>query len=89
MATMMIQQRVKSSSEWKKVYDSVADLRVLNGQISDQVFQDANDPTKVTVILHWKSMESAQKWAQSPELKATMEKAGVQGAPNVSFLNEV
>jgi hypothetical protein len=27
--------------------------------------------------------------AQSPELKAAMEKAGVDGAPSVSFLNEI
>jgi heme-degrading monooxygenase HmoA len=89
MATIMIQQKVKSSSEWKKVYDSVAGLRVSNGQLSDQVFQDATDPTKVTVIIKWNSMANAQKWAQSPEMKAAMEKAGVEGAPNVSFLNEV
>jgi heme-degrading monooxygenase HmoA len=89
MAVMMVQQKVKSSPEWKKVYDSIAGLRVANGQLSDQVFQDASDLTKVTVIIKWNSMENAQKWAQSPEMKAAMEKAGVLGPPSISFLNEV
>jgi hypothetical protein len=39
-------------------------------------------------INKWNSMENAQKFAHSPELKAAMEKAGVVGAPNIHFLNE-
>jgi hypothetical protein len=33
-------------------------------------------------------MENAKKFVQSPELKTAMEKAGVVGQPNVTFLNE-
>jgi len=33
-------------------------------------------------------MENALKFAQSPELKASMEAAGVLGTPVVHFLNE-
>ena len=52
-------------------------------------YKDASDPSKITVLNKWSSMESAQKFVHSPELKAAMEKAGVQGAPSVSFLSEV
>jgi hypothetical protein len=43
----------------------------------------------VTVVYLWESIAKAQKWASSPELKAAMEKAGVDGPPVISFLNEV
>jgi hypothetical protein len=39
-------------------------------------------------MFEWDSLENAQKYAQSPELKAAMERAGVEGPPDISFLNE-
>ena len=88
MATMLVQHKVKNFAEWKKVYDSVAGLRASNGELSDQVFRDASDPNKLTLVFKWDSLPNAQKWAQSPELRAAMEKAGVDGPPSISFMNE-
>ena len=89
MASMLVQHQVKDFSEWKNVYDSVADLRSSSGELSDQIFRDASDPNKLTVIFQWDSLANAQKYAQSPELKAAMEKAGVTGPPQIDFLNEI
>jgi len=89
MATMLIQHKVKNFAEWKKGFDSKVELRKSSGELSSQVYQDASDPNKVTVVNKWNSLENAQKFAQSPELKAAMEKAGVDGLPGISFLNEV
>ena len=89
MATMLIQHQVKNFSDWKKVYDSFAGLRASNGELSDTVYQDANDPSKVTLVFKWDSLDRAQKWAQSSELRVAMEKAGVDGLPKVSFLKEI
>jgi antibiotic biosynthesis monooxygenase (ABM) superfamily enzyme len=88
MASMLIQHQVKNYAEWRKVYDSVKALRASNGELSDQLFQDASDPNKLTILFKWNSLSNAQKWAQSPDLRAAMEKAGVLGAPTVTFLNE-
>lgn len=89
MASMMVQHSVKDFAMWKKVYDSNAALRTSNGELSNQVYQDANDPKKLTIMFRWNSLANAQKFAQSPELKAAMEQAGVEGPPTVNFLNEV
>ena len=89
MATMLVQQKVKDFDAWKKVYDSAFDMRASNGEISNQIYRDESDPNSLTVILKWDSLENAQRYASSPELKAAMEKAGVEGPPNVYFLNEV
>ena len=88
MASMLIQHKVKDFAAWKKIFDSVADLRSAGGELSAQVFRDASNPDSLTIINKWNSLENAQKFAHSPELKAAMEKAGVEGPPNISFLNE-
>jgi quinol monooxygenase YgiN len=88
MATVLIQHKVKDFAEWKKVFDSAAGMRSSNGELSAQVFRDASDPDSLTVINKWDSLENAQKFVHSPDLKAAMEKAGVVGPPTVFFLNE-
>lgn len=89
MAFMLVQHQVKDYAAWKNVYDSVADLRARNGELSDRIYRDASDPNKLTVIFEWDSFENAQKYSQSPELKSAMEKAGVMGPPSIYFLDEV
>ncbi len=88
MASMLIQHKVKNFAEWKKVFDSVAGVRASAGELSSQIFRDSSNPNSLTVINKWNSLENAQKFAHSPELKAAMEKAGVEGPPTVYFLNE-
>ena len=88
MAGMLVQSKVKDFTNWKKEYDSQAALRVSNGMLSDQIYRDASDQNQLAVVFKWNSMENAQKFAQSPELKAAMEKAGVEGRPTINFLNE-
>jgi quinol monooxygenase YgiN len=83
------QQRIAAFAAWKKVFDSHQDLRTSSGEISTQIFHDASDPNKLTVINKWDSLANAQKFAHSPELKAAMATAGVVGKPDISFLNEV
>jgi quinol monooxygenase YgiN len=88
MAILLVQHKVKDFAAWKKEFDSAIGLRKSNGELSAQVLRDASDPNSLTIINKWNSLENAQKFAHSPELKAAMEKAGVAGAPNVYFLNE-
>lgn len=88
MTSMLVQHKVKDFAEWKKVYDSVFDLRKSNGELSDSIYRDVSDPNSLTVIFKWDSLSNAKKYAQSPELKAAMEKAGVDGPPKIFFLNE-
>lgn len=88
MASMLIQHQVKDYAAWKAAFDSALDFRTANGELSAQVYRDASNPNLVTTINKWNSLENAQKFAHSSDLKAAMEKAGVMGTPVVSFLNE-
>jgi heme-degrading monooxygenase HmoA len=87
MAGMLVQHKVKDFTNWKKVYDSQASLRSSSGEISDQIYHNASDPNQLVLVFKWNSVENAQKFANSPELKAAMEKAGVEGPPTITFLS--
>ena len=86
---MLVQHKVKDFDEWKKVFDSVSDLRTSNGEQFYVIYSDESDPNNITAMFKWDSIEKAQKYAQSSELKEAMENAGVAGPPSISFLNEV
>ena len=87
MAGMLVQHKVKDFANWKKVYDSQAALRASSGELSDQIYHNASDPNQLVLVFKWDSVENAQKFAHSPELKAAMEKAGVEGPPTITFLS--
>ena len=88
MASMLIQIKVNDFAEWKKGFDAGSSLRSSNGEISHQIYREATNPNKVATVFQWDSLVNAQKFAQSPELKAAMERSGVEGPPTVYFLNE-
>ena len=88
MTSMLIQHNVVDFAAWKKLFDSKIDLRKSYGELSTQIFRDTSDLNKLTVINKWDSLANAQKFANSPELKAAMEKAGVVGHPTVTFVTE-
>jgi heme-degrading monooxygenase HmoA len=88
MVVLLMQQPVNDFAAWKEVFNSNAGLRKSYGGISSQVYQDISDPNAVTVVLKWDSLENAQKFSGSPELKTAQQNAGVEGQPVVSFLTE-
>jgi quinol monooxygenase YgiN len=88
MACMIITHNVKDYAEWKKAFDSFLMMRRASGELSASVYRDSTDENKLTIVNKWDSLDNAQKFAHSPELREAMQKAGVMGAPSVSFLNE-
>jgi len=83
---MLAQHQVEDFPKWKAVFDNVADLRKANGEKSAQIFQDAENPNKLTLLFEWDSIENARAYAQNPDLAAAMQKAGVTGPPDFFFL---
>ena len=89
MAYMIVHHKVKNYDQWRKEFDAFAEMRKASGEQHYVVYQEATDPLMITGMFMWDSIENAQKYASSPELKAGMEKAGVTGPPSIHFLNEV
>lgn len=88
MASMLVQHTVKNYVEWKKGFDSHQAMRTAGGELSFKIYRDSADANKLTIMNKWDSLANAQKFIQSPELRAGMEQSGVIGMPVVTFLNE-
>lgn len=88
MAGMLVQHKVLDFEKWKNVFDSQSAFRASSGEISGRIYRNASDPNQLVLVFKWDSVENAQKFAHSPELRAAMEKAGVEGPPTITFLNE-
>ncbi len=89
MVTTIISHEVKSYSDWKKGFDADAINRSSMGVSVSGVYQSADNPNKITIITEVKSIDAIQKFLANPELKMTMENAGVIGTPDVKILHKV
>lgn len=86
---VMVAHKVKDYDAWRKVFDEGKQLRKDNGLIDRIIVQDVDDKNSVVVFLAITDMAKAKAFMNSKDLKSTMEKAGVQGAPTVFMYNVV
>ena len=89
MATMLVKHRVANFDKWKKVFDRLEGLREKHGFVAHSVHRDATDPNVVVIVNHVKEMTEAKNYGSSHELHDAMAEAGVQGPPEITFLNDV
>jgi hypothetical protein len=75
----------KNFTEWKKGYDANLPNRVAAGLTELNLLQGESDPNQVVLLFKTSNLAKTKAFAQSPELKATMDKAGVIGEPDVHF----
>lgn len=88
MSHVLIRHKVADYGQWKPAYDAHAQARKAAGCTGDLVMRDEDDPNMVTVLLDWNTPSAAHAFAASADLKKVMQKAGVQGAPEIRFLND-
>jgi quinol monooxygenase YgiN len=88
MAQLLVHHKVQDYAAWRKVYDELGRTRAQFGSTGDRVYRTANDPNEVVIISEWPDVERARAYAQSPDLKEGMQRAGVISQPEVLFLEE-
>ena len=89
MATMLVRHRVANFDKWRKVFDRLEGLREKHGFVGHSVHRDAADPNIVVIVNRVKEMAEAKNYGASHELHDAMAEAGVQGPPEITFLNDV
>jgi quinol monooxygenase YgiN len=85
-AALIVKHRVADFAQWKKVFDSMIPVRKQHGWLGHTVLRDAQDPNVVTIVNRVKDLDGAKRYGASAEMKNAMKEAGVQGAPEISFL---
>ena len=88
MATMFVRHTVSNYHTWRKVYDDLAPVQKAKGVTAQAVYQAADNPNDITVTHEFATVEAAQTFAESDELKKAMQNAGVVGAPTIWFANK-
>jgi quinol monooxygenase YgiN len=86
MVTLVVHHRVRDYDSWKTVFDEHETVRRSHGEIEHRVYRDIHDPNRVVVHNDFSSEEAARSLLEDPSLKESMERAGVEGEPGMSFL---
>ena len=89
MATLFVRHRVGDFNAWKQAYDEFDAQRRSMGVTSQGVYQAEGDPTDVTVYHEFNTAQEARAFIESAELRETMQRAGVQGTPDVWLTTRV
>ena len=87
-ATLLVRHRVEDYPAWRSVYDAVENLRQEHGCTDDEVLVDPGDSSEVYVLHRFPSLEQAQAFAGSADLREAMHRAGVAGPPRIEIAVE-
>jgi hypothetical protein len=85
MTTLFVRHQVNDYAAWRAAYDEFAPTRARLGVEAAAVYQAADDPTDLTVTHEFATLDAAQAFSGSPELREAMHAAGVKGAPTLWF----
>lgn len=88
MVTTIVKHRVANFEVFKRELDAGAEGRRARGWRRHTVLRDVHDPNLVTIIHRVESLHAVKELAGSEELRAAMQRAGVLGPPEVTFLEE-
>jgi len=88
MAHILVHHKVEDYTKFKAAFDGHATFRSQSGSKGGKVFRSAGNPNDLFILLGWDSLENAQKFAQTDNLKRAMQSAGVVGMPEVYFVEE-
>jgi len=86
MVTLLLTHEVKNFLEWKEGFDAGEPLRQQAGVKVNGVYTSIDNPNYVTIITELQSSEAVNGFLTNPDLKASMEKAGVIGMPEAKIL---
>ena len=89
MPYILIRHKVADYLKWKPVFDEHGATRQASGSRGGQLFRNATDPNELVILLEWDDLEQARQFAQTEDLRQTMQRAGVADQPDVYFLEMV
>lgn len=87
-ATLIARHQVQDYDAWRNVYDSLEGLRQQHGCVEAEVMVEPGNQNDVFVIHRFPTLEAAQGFAGSSELRDGMGRAGVTGAPRIEIAVE-
>lgn len=89
MSYVLVRITVEDFEKWKTVFEQAASLRQSYGSKGVRIFRSVDTPNEAVIVGEYQDLERARQLFQSEEFRAAIQRAGVTGRPEVSFLKEV
>lgn len=89
MVYLLARSRVDDFETWQSNFEQNDSYRTEHGQQGHQVFHSSDDPNEVVVLFEWDDHENARALFDSDEMRDRLADAGVQGQPEMTYLDEV
>ena len=83
MAIMFVRHQVADYAKWRQVYDNFGPTQQSRGVKAEAVYRAADNPNDVTVTHDFATLEAAQQFAASDDLRNAMSNAGIVGEPTI------
>ena len=88
MVRLFARMNVADYETWREAYDEFYGERVALGVMGAAAFQLVDDPNDVTVWHDFETVGAARAFVSSDALRNVMQRAGVQGEPQMWFASE-
>jgi hypothetical protein len=84
---MLVRHKVRDFSDWRRGYDAHLPKRVAAGLTEKYLLRGADDANQVILLFEAQDLKRAKPFADSADLRETMQKVGVIDRPDIYFLN--
>jgi quinol monooxygenase YgiN len=88
MVHVLVRHKVADFNRWKEAFDTHVIARKRAGEVSFHVFHNLDDAHDIFLLLDWASADEARTFMNSSDLRDRMQQAGVQGAPEIQYLED-
>ena len=82
---MIVTHKVSNFAKFQAAYDGHDSMRLASGIHNYVIARGVQDSNMVMVVVKADDVAKAKAFAKAPSLKTAMQKAGVTGAPTISF----
>ena len=89
MIYVLVRFTVEDLAKWKTVFEESADFRKGFGSMGVRGFSKSGNPNEVVILGEYADKDKAMQMFQSQEFREATQRAGVQGPPEVTFLDQV
>lgn len=88
MPKVIVQHHVADYDRWLPVFTEHETVRRQHGATGHSVNRAVADPNEIVIVNDFASLDGARAFAQDPSLPAVMQRAGVDGPPQVWIVEE-
>jgi len=88
MTKVIVQHHVADFDRWLPVFTEHAAVRRQHGATGHVIYRDVSDPNTVVIVNDFATLEGARGFTADPSLPAAMAKGGVDGPPQIWFVDQ-